>query len=134
MAFLQPDILPAMAEAIHRQLAAARGGRLAEESLAAAIVPEGLSKGAGGEKYFNDTLRELAAIGAVVLNDGQVALPADEAAVRRTGSMRGLVRMKAMAAERDADLWEKDDLGSLVLLGARDLVRAFAWFLSLDVS
>jgi hypothetical protein len=134
MAFLQPDVLPAMAEAIHRQLAAARGARLAQESLAAAVVPEGLSKGAGGEKYFSDTLRELAGIGVVVLEDGQVALPADAPAVRQPGSMHALVRTKLMTAERGADLWEKDELGSLVLLGARDLVRAFAWFLSLDVA
>lgn len=122
-----------MAEAIHRQLSIARGGRLAEESLSGNVVPDGLSKGAGGEKYFSDTLRELAAIRAVELHDGQVSLPEDKDGVREPGAMRNLVRSKAMATERDADLWEKDEFGSLVLLGARDLVRVFAWFLSLDV-
>jgi hypothetical protein len=133
MAFLQPDILPAMAEAIHRQLATARGGRLAEESLAATVVPAGLSKGPGGEKYFWDTFRELAGIRAVELDEGQVSLPHEEKGARDLGAMRSLVRSKAMTAEKEADLWEKDELGSLVLLGARDLVRALAWFLSLDV-
>jgi hypothetical protein len=47
--------------------------------------------------------------------------------------MRELVLTKAMAAERESDLWEKDDSESLLLVGARDLVRVFAWFLSLDV-
>lgn len=133
MAFLQPDILPAMAEAIHRQLAAARGGRLAEDSLVANVVPTGLSKGSGGEKYFNDTLRELAGIGAIEISEGQVALPGDGKRVRDRRAMPSIVRSKVMAAELDVDLWEKDELGSLVLLGARDLVRALAWFLSLDV-
>jgi hypothetical protein len=122
-----------MAEAIHRQLADARGGRLSEESLAAAVVPTGLSKGTIGEKYFGDTLRELASIGAVQVADGQVSLPDGEPGLREVGAMRDLVRSRAMVSEREVDLWEKDELGSLVLLGARDLVRALAWFLSLDV-
>lgn len=133
MAFLQPDILPAMAETIHRQLANARGGRLSEESLAAMVVPPGLSKGTIGEKYFGDTLRELASIGVVRVADGQVALPNDDPRPRGSRAMRDLVRSNAMRSEANTDLWEKDELGSLVLLGARDLVRALAWFLSLDV-
>lgn len=139
MAFIQPDILPAMAEAIHRQLAIARGGRLSHESLAAAVVPSGLSKRAtateetGGEKYFNDTLRALSAVGALETKDGLVALPQSYRRVPTSEGMRNLVRSKAMEAELTSDLWEKDDYGSLVLLGARDLVRVFAWFLSLDV-
>ena len=122
-----------MAETIHRQLANARGGRLAEESLAAMVVPPGLSKGTIGEKYFGDTLRELASIGVVRVADGHVSLPNDDRRSRRARAMRDLVRSASMASEADTDLWEKDDLGSLVLLGARDLVRALAWFLSLDV-
>jgi hypothetical protein len=122
-----------MAEAIHRQLADARGGRLSEESLAATVVPAGLSKGTIGEKYFGDTLRELASIGAVQVADGQVSLPDGEPGLREVGAMRDLVRSTAMVSEREVDLWEKDELGSLVLLGARDLIRALAWFLSLDV-
>lgn len=133
MAFLQPDILPAMAEAIHRQLAAARGARLAEESLAATVVPNGISKGSGGEKYYADTLREIAAIGVVRIEDGHVSLPDDIPDARAPGAMARLVRARAMAVERETDLWEKDEYGSLVLLGARDLVRALAWFLSLNV-
>lgn len=133
MAFLQPDVLPAMAEAIHRQLAGARGARLAEESLAASVVPSGLSKGAGGDKYFGDTLRELAGIGAIQIEDGLVSLPEAKQESRSPGAMAGRVRTSAMAAEHDSDLWEKDDLGSLMLLGARDLVRALAWFMSLNV-
>src|SRR4051812_36058214 len=111
MAFLQPDVLPAMAEAIHRQLAAARGGRLSEETLAANVVPAGLSRRAGGEKYFSDTLRELAGIRAVEIDDGQVFLPSAEPEARDPGAMRALVRSRAMAAEKDVDLWEKDELG-----------------------
>lgn len=133
MAFLQPDILPAMAEAIHRQLAGARGGRLAEESLVASVVPAGLSKGAGGEKYFGDTLRELAGIGVVRVEGGQVSLADGVQDARESGAMAGLVRSQAMLAERDSDLWEKDELNSLMLVGARDLVRALAWFMSLNV-
>jgi hypothetical protein len=133
VAFLQPDILPAMAEAIHRQLADARGGRLSEESLAATVVPPGVSKGTIGEKYFADTLRELGSIGAVHIADGQVSLPNEARGARDPGAMRALVRSNAMRSEAETDLWEKDELGSLVLLGARDLVRALAWFLSLDV-
>ena len=133
MAFLQPDILPAMAEAIHRQLAGARGARLSEETLAASVVPSGLSKGSGGDKYFADTLRELAGIGVIQIEDGQVGLPEANRESRSPGAMAGLVRTSAMAAERDSDLWQKDDLGSLMLLGARDLVRALAWFMSLNV-
>jgi hypothetical protein len=122
-----------MAEAIHRQLADARAGRLTEESLAATVVPRDLSKGTIGEKYFGDTLRELASIGVVQLADGHVSLPDDVLEARSSGAMRNLVRSRAMLAEAEVDLWEKDDAGSLVLLGARDLVRALAWFLSLDV-
>lgn len=122
-----------MAEAIHRQLADARGGRLSDESLAATVVPRDLSKGTIGETYFGDTLHELASIGVVQLADGQVSLPDDVSGVRNSGAMRELVRSRAMLAEAEVDLWEKDDVGSLVLLGARDLVRALAWFLSLDV-
>jgi hypothetical protein len=133
VAFLQPDILPAMAEAIHRQLSDARGARLSDESLAATVVPKSLSKGTIGDKYFADTLRELASIGAVQVTDGQVSLPDDVPGVRDPGAMRDLVRSRAMIAEAEVDLWEKDDAGSLLLLGARDLVRALAWFLSLDV-
>jgi hypothetical protein len=133
MAFLQPDVLPAMAEAIHRQLAAARGGRLAPETLKASVVPEGLSKGSGGEKYFTDTLRELTNIHVLDFRDGQISLSASEDGVRGPGAMRALVRSGAMRAECESDLWEKDEAGSLILLGARDLVRVFSWFLNLDV-
>jgi hypothetical protein len=86
-----------------------------------------------GEKYFGDTLRELAGIGVVRIEDGQVRLPDDVARAREPGGMRDLIRVRAMAAERGSDLWEKDDQGALVLLGARDLVRALAWLLSLNV-
>lgn len=134
MAFLQPDILPAMAEAIHRQLSSARGGRMLEETLASTVVPPGMSTGTIGDKYFGDTLRELTSIGAVLVSDGQVSLPDEVSGCREAGAMRGLVRSKAMLSEREVDLWEKDDLGSLVLRGARDLVRALSWFLSLDVA
>jgi len=133
VAFLQPDIVPAMAEAIHRQLAAARGGRLSEENLAASIVPSGLSKGSIGDKYLGDTLRELAGIGVVHVEGGQVSLPGKAKAMRTPGAMAGLVRVAAMRSERETDLWAKDELGSLMLLGARDLVRALAWFMSLNV-
>lgn len=122
-----------MAEAIHRQLAVARGGRLAEDSLLASVVPPGLSKGSAGAKYFNDTLRELSGIDVVRIEDGHVSLPDDLPHVRDAGAMPHLVRSRAMAAEKSVDLWEKDEYGSLALLGARDLVRALAWFLSLDV-
>ena len=133
MAFLQPDSLPAMAEAIHRQLVAARGNRLTEESLRAFVVPKGISKGQGADNYFSYTLGQLTAIGAVIADENQISLPTDPDYAQTPGAMRDLVRSKAMAAERQSDLWEKDESGTLSLLGARDLVRVFAWFLSLDV-
>jgi len=133
VAFLQPDILPAMAEGIHRQLCRARGGRLSRDALAELVVPAGLSKGPGGEKIFGDTLRELCSIGALVADAESVALPDEAEAPREPGAMRRIVRERTMAAELDSDLWEKDDAGSLINTGARDLVRAVAWFLSLNV-
>jgi hypothetical protein len=132
MAFIQPDILPAMTEAIHRQLLAARGRKLSRENLQAAIVPPGISKGAGAEKMFADTLRELVGIGIVEESDGDLRLPEDPEA-RVPGGAPRFVRKRVMVAELESDLWEKDEQGSLSLLGARDLVRALAWFLNLDV-
>lgn len=139
MAFLQPDIVPAMAEAIHRQLAAARGGRLTEESLAASVVPKGLGRNVArdepfiGEIYFAKTLHELASIGVVQVEDGQVSLQREADDARAAGAMADLVREAAMRSERETDLWAKDDQGALMLLGARDLVRALAWFMTLNV-
>ena len=123
-----------MAEGIHRQLSRARGGRLNREALAELVVPAGLSKGPGGEKMFGDTLRELCSIGALAADGDSVALPGDVDAPREPGAMRRIVRDTAMRAELASDLWEKDDAGSLINTGARDLVRALAWFLSLDVN
>lgn len=133
MAFLQPDILPAMAEAIHRQLRMARGGRLKRNALESSVVPAVTGRGSGGLKLFNDTLRELSVIGAVTTTDDDVRLP-DSPSAREPDQMSHLVRERAMAAELETDLWEKDDAGSLVLIGARDLVRALAWFLNLNVT
>lgn len=133
MAFLQPDILPAMAEAIHRQLATARGGRMSEDALASTVVPPGMSRGTIGDTYFANTFRELTSIGALQVTQGQVSLPVTALASRESGTMRDVVRSRAMLSERDVDLWEKDARGALALLGARDLVRAIAWFLSLEV-
>src|SRR5579862_9146299 len=132
MAFLQPDIVPAMAEAVHRQLAAAPGGRLAGQTLQAQLLPQGIES-PGGLKVFNDTVRELSVIGALEESGGSISLPMDIDSARAPGAMRQIIRTKAMFAEREIDLWEKDDGGTLVLLGARDLVRAVAWFLSLSV-
>jgi hypothetical protein len=133
MAFLQPDILPAMAEAIHRQLRAARGARLKRDALEASIVPAATGRGSGGLKLFTDTLRELSVIEAVAVTDDEVRLP-DSPNAREPDQMARLVCERAMTAELETDLWEKDDAGSLVLLGARDLVRALAWFLNLNVT
>ncbi|MGO9791892.1 MAG: protein DpdG [Solirubrobacteraceae bacterium] len=132
MAFMQPDILPAMAEAVHRQLRGAPGGRLTRETLQAWLLPKGIES-QGGVKVFSDTLRELVAIGALEEEGGSVALPADVDGAREPGAMPEVIRIKAMLAELETDLWEKDDQGALVLVGARDLVRAVAWFLSLDI-
>src|SRR4051812_28391507 len=103
-----------MAEGIHRQLCRARGGRLSRDTLAELVVPAGLSKGPGGEKMFDDTLRELSSIGALAADGESVALPGEAEAAREPGAMRRIVRDRAMAAELDSDLWEKDDAGSLV--------------------
>jgi hypothetical protein len=131
MAFLQPDILPAMAEAMHRQLAEARGARLKRATLQDSVVPSGLRR-AGNSKLFDDTLRELLGIGALEAKDDDICLP-DVSGAREPGAMARIVRAQAMATEREADLWERDASGSLVLTGARDLVRALAWFLNLNV-
>jgi hypothetical protein len=132
MAFLQPDILPAIAEAIHRQLAPAPGGRLSQETLQAWLLPKGIES-PGGLKIFRDTLRELITIGALEEDDGTISLPTDVPGARTPSAMREIVRVKAMRAELDNDLWEKDAENRLILIGARDLVRAVAWFLSLSV-
>lgn len=127
MAFLQPDILPAMAVAIIRQLASARGGRLSADSLESLVVP--FRDGGSGKTLYTNTLRELRAVGVVAEQDGNLAL--------RTGAdgatdIPRMLRSAVMEAELDTDLWEKGDDGTLLLRGARDLIRAVAWFLSLD--
>ena len=132
MAFVQPHILPAMAEVIHRQLAVARGGRLARSTLEAQILPGGTAKPEPA-LLFAETLRELVSIEALLDIDDHIVLPAMPD-VRERGAMRNVVRKQAMAAELSTDLWQKDELGSLVLVGARDLVRTLAWFLALSVT
>src|SRR4051812_2636692 len=112
MAFMQPDILPAMAEAMHRQLVAAPGARLKRATLQESVVPTGIS-GPGSEKLFGDTLRELVGIGALEAKEDEVRLP-DAVGAREAGAMPRLIRAAAMGAERDADLWERDSYGSLV--------------------
>src|SRR3954451_1823091 len=133
MAFLQPTRLPAMAEAIYRQLAAARGGRLARASLAAGVVPRALGSSDTGEENaeFRDTLYELVQIGALTDEEDRIGLPEGLARDGAPGTMSTWVCEKAMEAERDADLWEKDENGALVLVCSRDLVRSLAWILSL---
>jgi hypothetical protein len=132
MAFLQPDIVPAMAEGIHRQLGAAPGGRRKRETIIQDLLPKGIDS-SRGRAVFTATLRELTSIGAIEEAEEQLALPADLPWARAPGTMPMLIRRRAMLAERESDLWEKDDGGALVLVGARDLVRAIAWFLNLDV-
>jgi len=131
MAFNQPDITPAVAEAIYRQLTAAPGGRLAEDTLRRRVVPDGL-KSTAGTTMFANTLRELRSIHAVIDDDGNLALPARNGG-RETTPMAALVRQAAMDAERDRDLWERDADGFLVLTGALDLIRSVAWLLCLPV-
>ena len=115
MAFLQPDILPAMAETIHRQLAAARGGRLAEEA-SQRRRPGRASRGAQGREVLRRHAPRVGRNRSCRDSDGgQVSLPGTRKDARDPGAMRSIVRSKAMAAERDVDLWEKDELGSLVL-------------------
>lgn len=119
-----------MAEALHRQLVDARGGRLSRTALAEQVVPKGTPNVA--EKTFAETLRELLSIGALTEDQEQIRLP-DIDGARSPGAMRNIVRACAMRNELEVDLWEKDAEGSLVLAGARDLVRALAWFLGLNV-
>ena len=131
MAFLQPDIVPAMAEGIHRQLRGAPGGRLKRDTVVQYLMPRGIDT-PRGRAVFTATLRELHAIGAVEQDDEHLAVPAEPKWAREVGAMPRLIRDRAMATERKSDLWEKDE-GALLLVGARDLVRALAWFLNLDV-
>lgn len=133
MAFNQPDITPAVAEVVQRQLDAAPGGRLSEDTLRCRVVPEGLRSSAG-ETMFTNTLRELRGI-AVITDDGRgnLALNRSADANGKSMPMATLVRQAAMDAERDRDVWERDADGYLVLTGALDLVRSLAWLLSLSV-
>lgn len=132
MAFNQPDIMPAAAEAIYRVLDAAPGKRLRQESLLARIVPDG---SANGMKVIGDTLRELRGVG-VVVEDGESLRVCKKATTERPGDvMRQTVLAAVMSHADDAELWTEridDDEGErLRLTGARDLLRALAWLLVL---
>ena len=132
MALNQPDISPAVAEAIYRQLRGAPGGHLSEETVRRRVVPDGLGSLAG-TTMFVSTLRELKAIAALVDDaTGNLALNARDGRADAT-SMAAIIRQAAMDAERDRDVWERDEDGYLVLTGALDFVRAIAWLLSLPL-
>src|SRR4051812_44259281 len=111
-----------MAESIFRQLANARGGHLTRSALHELITPKGTV--AAGSNMLTETLRELLGIGALTEADDTISLSGPLPA----GGARSWIRDSVMQAELGVDLWETDEVGSLVLLGARDLVRALAWF------
>src|SRR3954469_17905576 len=87
MALITPDVLPAVAEGIHRQILAAPAQRVREETLLRRVSPPGL-KSAGGQKMVSDTVRELRSIGAIVATeDDQLTLPDDVARGQDQGGM-----------------------------------------------
>lgn len=132
MAFNQPDITPAAAEAIYRVLDAAPGKRLRQESLIARIVPD---HSANGTKVIGDTLRELRGVGVVVEEGESLRVYEPANATRPSDVMRQTVLAAVMSHADDAELWTErvaDEEGErLRLTGARDLLRALAWLLVL---
>lgn len=130
MAFNQPDILPAAAEAIYRVLTRAPGAKLSNDSLIERIVPDA---GGAGTKVITDTLRELRAVGVVVESGDQLILRDDLAREDREGGMRTIILRSVLREADRQELWADDGTG-LSLTGGLDLIRALSWMLLLPVS
>lgn len=130
MAFNQPDVLPAAAEAIHRALAAAPGGRLTPATLAQRIVPD---QDRAGTKVVGDTLVALRAVGAIVDVDDQVSVRPDATSTDDTGVMRAIILESIIDDAQRPELWATEEQ-ELNLTGALDLVRSLTWMLLLPVS
>lgn len=76
-------------------------------------------------------LRDLEAIEVIVSDNGGPRL-SDRAAQAQSNA--AAIRSCLFAAVDEKDLWHAGDDGTLPLEGGRDLVRALAWFSSLDVT
>lgn len=125
MAFNQVRRMPAAAEAVARVLATAPGGRLQRSSVLDRVAPDG---NANGRALVDETISELVTIGALLDNEGRLALSRDD-----TGSplpMRDAVLRGVMENARSDDLWTRgEDGGTPSLTGAQDLARALAWLM-----
>jgi hypothetical protein len=109
------------------RLMLASGGKLAEKDAKLLLTPPSLTAGENDE--YNVAVKTLADLDIVTRVDGIVAL-GEEARTLSSDDVtgfNGLLRRAALDPARNAGLAETDDLG-----GAKDLMRALAWFLTQD--
>lgn len=116
--------LPQYMWAVTRLLLAS-GGKMAEEDAKLLLTPPSLTAGKNDE--YDDAVKTLAELDIVTRADGIVALGGEARTLSSddvTG-FNGLLRRAALDPARNVGLAETDDLA-----GAKDLVRALAWFLT----
>ena len=134
MALLNPpQILPNIAEVIHRYLLQAENHAERRETLIAILAPASLEQNSGkpGSKALDDTLRACEQIRLVEVYGESVRLHPDLPAYaidRRTGgrTCRRLVRQLIMARDLNRGDWGSQE-------GARDLTHSLAWYLRQDL-
>ena len=118
--------LPQYMWAVTRLLLAS-GGKMAEKDAKLLLTPPSLTAGKNDE--YDDAVKTLAELDIVTRADGIVALEGEARTLSSddvTG-FNGLLRRAALDPTRNVGLAETDDLA-----GAKDLVRALAWFLTQD--
>lgn len=118
--------LPQYMWAVTRLLLAS-DGELAEKDAKLLLTPPSLTAGKNDE--YDDAVKTLAELDIVTRADGVVALGREARTLSSddvTG-FNGLLRRAALDPVRNVGLAETDDLA-----GAKDLVRALAWFLTQD--
>ena len=109
------------------RLLLASDGKLAEKDAKLLLTPPSLTAGENDE--YDVAVKTLADLDIVTRADGIVALRGEARTLSSddvTG-FNGLLRRAALDPARNVGLAETDDLG-----GAKDLVRALAWFLTQD--
>ena len=125
MALNQVRRMPAVAEAVARALREAPAGRLQRASVLERITPDA---NGGGRAFVDETISELVTIGALLDDDGRLALPPGDTG--NSLSMREAVLRAVMETARSTDLWNRgDDGGAPSLTGAQDLARALTWLM-----
>jgi hypothetical protein len=109
------------------RLLLASDGKLAEKDAKLLLTPPSLTAGENDE--FDVAVKTLADLDIVTRADGIVALRGEARTLSSDGvtSFNGSLRRAALDPARNAGLAETDDLS-----GAKDLVRALAWFLTQD--